>query len=236
MTASTTVRKERLAMHLRTAILTLELMPGSDLDESRLSEKFELSRTPLREVFRDLAGEGYLSHRANRGVRVTDLSHTTLRAFFQAAPMIYSAVLQLAATNATAAQIEALKEVQTRFRRALNSGSVAERSLANYRFHEVTAQMSGNLYLLPSMQRLLIDHARIGMTFYRPQSQEMSDNLGTACTHHDAIIAAIEARDSTAAGQLALEHWQLSRNQIESFVMPEGLDAHLGLFSEKLTA
>lgn len=236
MTDSTSARKERLATYLRTAILTLDLMPGSDLDEVRLSERFELSRTPLREVFRDLAGEGYLSHRANRGVRVSDLSHTTLRAFFQAAPMIYSAVLQLAATNAKTEQIAALKEVQARFVQALKNGSVAERSLANYRFHEITGEMSGNLYLLPSMQRLLIDHARIGMTFYRPQSQEMSDNLGTASHHHDAIIAAIEARDSTAAGQLAMDHWQLSRSQIESFVMPEGLDAQLGMFSEKLTA
>jgi len=236
MTESTTDRKERLADHLRKAILTLELMPGSDLDEVRLSERFELSRTPLREVFRDLAGEGYLSHRANRGVRVSDLSHTTLRAFFQAAPMIYSAVLQLAATNATTTQIAELNDVQARFVEALKNGSVAERSLANYRFHEITGEMSGNLYLLPSMQRLLIDHARIGMTFYRPQSAEMRDNLGTASHHHDAIIAAIEARDSAAAGQLAMDHWQLSRSQIESFVMPEGLDAQLGMFSEKLTA
>ena len=236
MTDSTKDRKERLADHLRKAILTLELMPGSDLDEVRLSERFELSRTPLREVFRDLAGEGYLSHRANRGVRVSDLSHTTLRAFFQAAPMIYGAVLQLAAVNATSEQIKALKEVQARFVAALKGGSVAERSLANYRFHEITGEMSGNLYLLPSMQRLLIDHARIGMTFYRPQSQEMSENFGTASHHHDAIIAAIEARDAATAGKLALDHWQLSRSQIESFVMPEGLDAQLGMFSEKLTA
>lgn len=236
MTNSTKHRKERLADHLRKAILTLELMPGSDLDEVRLSERFELSRTPLREVFRDLAGEGYLSHRANRGVRVSDLSHTTLRAFFQAAPMIYGAVLQLAALNATVSQIEALKDVQARFVAALKGGTVAERSLANYRFHEITGEMSGNLYLLPSMQRLLIDHARIGMTFYRPQSPEMSDNLGTASHHHDAIIAAIEARDAGTAGRLAMDHWQLSRSQIESFVMPEGLDAQLGQFSEKLTA
>ncbi|WP_299348386.1 GntR family transcriptional regulator [uncultured Shimia sp.] len=236
MTDSTRSRKERLATHLRKSILTLELMPGSDLDEVRLSEQFALSRTPLREVFRDLAGEGYLSHRANRGVRVSELSHTTLRAFFQAAPMIYSAVLQLAALNATAAQIDALKEVQARFLQALKSGSVAERSLANYRFHEITGEMSGNLYLLPSMQRLLIDHARIGMTFYRPQTQEMSNNLGTASSHHDAIIEAIESRNGEAAGRLAMEHWQLSRSQIESFVMPDGLDAQLGLYSEKKSA
>ena len=48
-------RKSDLYMHLKTSIMTLELRPGADLDEAQLSEKFALSRTPLREVFRELA-------------------------------------------------------------------------------------------------------------------------------------------------------------------------------------
>ena len=236
MAETTQDRKERLAAHLRRAVLTLELGPGADLDEVALCARFGLSRTPLRAVFRDLAGAGYLSHRANRGVRVAGLSHRTLRAFFQAAPMVYSAVLQLAAQNATGAQIEALKAAQDRFKAALRGGTVAERSLANNRFHEITGEMAGNAYLLPSFQRLLIDHARIGMTFYSPQKAEDGAKLAQASAQHDAIIAAIGAGDAAAAGQLALDHWQLSRSEIESFVMPDGLDAPLGVVSEKRPA
>ena len=40
--------------------------------------------------------------------------------------------------------------------------------------------MAGNVYLLPSFNRLLVDHARIGMTFYRPQSAGKSENLSKA--------------------------------------------------------
>ena len=156
MAESTQSRKEQLADYLRTAILTLELQPGADLDESHLCERFGLSRTPLRDVFRDLSGEGYLSYRTNRGVRVADLSHTTLRSFFQAAPMVYGAILQLAAENATSGQINDLKSAQTRFKAALSSGTVAERSLTNNQFHEITGSMAGNAYLMPSFQRLLL--------------------------------------------------------------------------------
>ena len=88
--------------------------------------------------------------------------------------------------------------------------------------------MSANVYLLPSFNRLLIDHARIGMTFYRPQSVEMTENLSEASRQHDAIIAAIEARDEVAASQLATDHWNLSRDQIELFVMPEALNVPMG--------
>ncbi|MEX0350858.1 MAG: GntR family transcriptional regulator [Paracoccaceae bacterium] len=229
-------RKAKLAAHLKRSVLTLALEPGVDLDEAQLCQAFDVSRTPLREVFRELAGEGYLSLRVNRGARVSDLSHTTLRDFFLAAPMIYGAVMRLAALNASAQQIEALKLAQVDFREALRTGSASHRALANNHFHQITGEMAGNIYLLPSFNRLLIDHARIAMTFYRPQTQQMAKNLTEACQQHDAIIAAIETRDEVAATQLADDHWNLSRNQIELFVMPAALDMPMGELSRKTSA
>lgn len=221
-------RKSALQAHLKTAILTLALPPGADLDEAALSSEFGLSRTPLREVIRQLAGEGYIDLHQNRGARVSEMSHTHLRAFFLAAPMIYGAILRLAALNATPAQIKALQASQTAFKAALRSGSVADRALANNRFHEITGEMAGNTYLLPSFTRLLIDHARIAMTFYQPKDNDMAENLSTASAQHDAIIAAIADRDADEAARLAEAHWTLSRSQIELFVMPAPLAAQLG--------
>lgn len=224
-------RKSELVEHLKVSVLTLELQPGVDLDEAKLSAAFGLSRTPLREVFRQLAGEGYLDLRANRSARVSEMSYRTLRDFFLAAPMIYGAILRLAAMNRTPAQMNDLNAAQEVFKEALRRGSSADRALANNRFHEVTGEMAGNIYLLPSFKRLLIDHARIGMTFYRPQSAKMTENLSEASAQHDAIIAAIEAGDDQAAAKLAEDHWNLSRDQIEMFVMPDALDVPMGSFS-----
>jgi len=229
-------RKSELYSFLKTSIMTLELRPGADLDETQLSDSFSLSRTPLREVFRQLAGDGYVELRENRGARVSEMSYTTLRDFFLAAPMIYSAVLQLAAKNARANQIEDLKAAQEEFKATLRTRPGAERAMANNRFHEITGEMADNIYLMPSFHRLLIDHARIGMTFYRPQDQEMAENLAEASQQHDDIIAAVEARDESKAGQLAVDHWTLSRDQIELFVMPAGLDLPLGTVARKTPA
>lgn len=221
-------RKSAAYDALTRAILTLDLRPGADLDEAGLSAKYDLSRTPLREVLRQLAGEGYVELRENRGARVSEMSHTSLRDFFVAAPMIYGAILQLAATNRLTAQLDTLRAAQVDFRAALASGSAADRALANTRFHAVTGEMAGNVYLLPSFNCLLIDHARISMTFYRPRDADMAANVARASAQHEAIIDAIAAQDAAAAGQLAIDHWQLSRDQIEMFVMPGGLDLPLG--------
>ena len=66
------MRKADLCSSLKKSILTLELGPGLALDEARLSEEFGLSRTPLREVFRRLAGEGYVELHENRGAGFRD--------------------------------------------------------------------------------------------------------------------------------------------------------------------
>lgn len=210
---------------MRTGVLTQALAPGSDLDEARLSDEFGLSRTPLREALRELAGEGYVELSRNRSARVADMSHTTLRDFFLAAPMIYGAILRLAATHAQSAQIDALHTAQEQFREALDSGNVAAKALANNRFHAITGTMAGNIYLRPSFDRLLIDHARISMTFY---DADTSDETFRAADQHDAMIAAISARDADAAGQLAEDHWALSSSRIAQFVMPAPLQNRLG--------
>ena len=230
------LRKSDLYEALKRAILTMDLRPGSDLDEVQLCSEFSMSRTPLREVLRQLAGEGYVELRENRGGRVSEMNHMALRDFFTAAPMIYGAILQLAAQNASPAQIADLKRAQILFRASLRSGSSADRALSNNRFHEVTGEMAGNIYLLPSFNRLLIDHARISMTFYHPEDAAMAENVATAADQHDQIIAAIEARDDTAAAQLASDHWNLSRDQIEMFVMPAGLDVPLGSLTRSTPA
>lgn len=218
-------RKSILLERLRTRILTQTLRPGEDLDEARLSDEFGLSRTPLREALRELAGDGYVELQRNRSARVSEMSHTTLRDFFLAAPMIYGAVLRLAANHATLDQIDTLKNAQAEFRTALASGDVAAKALANTRFHAITGEMAGNIYLRPSFNRLLIDHARISMTFYEADA---ADETTQAADHHDAMIKAIERRDADAAGQLAEDHWALSRHRIAQFVMPTPLSDRLG--------
>jgi DNA-binding GntR family transcriptional regulator len=220
--------KEALYQSLRRNILTLRLAPGSDIDETTLAAEFNLSRPPLREVLRQMAGEGYLKLRVNRGAQVSAMNHNTLRDFFLVAPMVYSAVTRLAARNATEAQIDELKQVQRNFRQSLLDGVVEDRIYANDRFHALTGEMADNVYLTPSLRRLLIDHARIAATFYRPRNEDMKQNLRKAADQHDEMIACIEAGDEDGAAAVATAHWELSRGMIALFVTPEGLDTPLG--------
>ena len=215
--------KERLYADLKRKILTLALEPGAHLDETTLSVDYGISRTPLRDVFRQLAGEGYIQIRDNRGTIVSPMSHKSMRDFFLTAPMIYASVARLAAQNATPDQVKALAAVQAKFRKAVEAGSVEDMIFWNNRFHFDMGLMADNQYLMPSLQRLLIDHARIGQTFWRARNDDMANRIQEAADHHDRFLEIIAAGDADAAHNLTLDHWALSRDHMEMFVRPDPL-------------
>lgn len=227
----TSNNKDRLYRSLKKRILTLDLEPGRDLDEVKISVEYGLSRTPVRDVFRRLAGEGYIEIINNRGASVSSMNHKTLRDFYLVAPLIYATVGRLAAMNATDEQISALKETQIKFKQAVKSNDPDKMAYYNDCYHAVTGQMADNKYILPSLQRLLIDHARIAQTFYRPKDSKMQQYLDKAVSQHDQIILAIENGNQELAASLSLKHWELSRKRMEMFVIPDALPFEQDLVS-----
>jgi DNA-binding GntR family transcriptional regulator len=216
---------DKQAIHddLKKQILTLELQPGSALDEASLCKRYEISRTPLREILRALAAEGCVDIINNRGAYVSSMSHKVLRDFFQTAPMIYSAIGRLAAQNASSKQLDEMRAIQEKFRASIEADSSADRVYWNQRFHALMGEMADNPYLKPSYDRLLIDHARISQTFYRPRDNNLAKRMYSALEHHDEMIDAIGSGDEQRVVDLIVEHWELSRDLIEYFVKPDPL-------------
>lgn len=216
--------KSALYETLKRRILTLELAPDDDLDEAGLSEEYGISRTPVRDILRQLAGEGYVDIRENRGARVIPMNHSTVRDFFLVAPLIYEAVGRLAIQNFRVSQLELLKQCQERFCEAINNNDPNTMVVENNDFHDLIGQMAHSVFLAPSYNRLLIDHTRIAHIFYRDET-DLPNNLAKAAEHHDQMIVAIAERDEGAMVRLVIEHWELSRRRMELFIAPKGLQS-----------
>lgn len=220
-----TDRKNVMAETLRRRIVSMELAPGAVVDELALSEEFGLSRPPVRELMRQMAAEGYLELEPNRPARVSPMSYQSLRSFFLAAPLIYVATTQLAASHAMPEEVERLKQIQAQFRAAIEEQDLQSRVLHNDEFHFEIGRIARNSYLMPSLRRVLIDHARLGKIFYRsPTTSDMQRDLEKAVEQHDQIIEAIALRDPERAGELVRSHMELSRRRMAEYVIPEGLN------------
>lgn len=204
-------------------ILSMDLLPGEDMDETGMADRYGMSRTPLREVLQRLQGEGYVEVSKNRGAKVASMDIGVLRTFFQTAPMVYANIARLACENRTTAQVDRLKDAQLQFSRATMSSNASEAALCNHSFHAIIGEMAHNPYLVASLARLQIDHTRMSQTFYRPAAPAETLLVAKASEQHDAMITAIEAREGALVIDLTMQHWDLSRDRMERFVRPDPL-------------
>ena len=66
--------KEQVYEIIKDKILSGELKSGDWLQESKLAESLNVSRSPVREALKELVGEGLLENIPNKGVFVKTLS------------------------------------------------------------------------------------------------------------------------------------------------------------------
>src|ERR1700749_2350046 len=98
-------KADDIAVLIEEAIVSGELAPGSGLRQEQLSERFGVSRTPVREGLRKLAALGLVSFEPNRGVRVRTLSHEDLREAFLVRAELEALVTAEAAPKITSQEL-----------------------------------------------------------------------------------------------------------------------------------
>ncbi|EBA08410.1 GntR family transcriptional regulator [Sagittula stellata] len=219
-----TVNKKTACLDdLRMRILKLDLPPGAELDETQVAAGYGLSRTPLREVFQVLAGEGYLRLEHNRGARVAAMDLAALRCLLQTGPLLLATMARQAAENREDAALPALRDAQAAFAAATDEGDAAAAALSNHSFHTQIACMAANPYLMPALRRLLIDHTRLTQGFFQPVKKKEKKQVRKVSQYHAALTAAIEAQDPEAAVSNMLQNWDLFRERIGKLMTPEAL-------------
>ena len=212
--------KKHFYEELKWKILTTDLAPGTDLDEVAFGELYGLSRTPVRDVFRRMAGEGFVEIIGNKGASVASMNHKTLKEFVQTAPLIYVSVIRLAVNNAKPVQLRDLKRVQTKYRNAVKKGMIDELVVYDNQFHTILGDMADNHYLSVSLQRLLIDHSRIAHMYFDRTAFNECDLLEKFVIQHEKLIDAIDNGREETAVAITLEHWGTSKQQSDMFVNP----------------
>ena len=228
------MKKEYFYQDLRRQILTLKLAPGVSLDEVSLSKEYAISRTPLREIFQRLAGEGYIEIINNRGAMVSSMDYKTVRNFFLTAPMIYASIGRLATENASREQLSELQNAQDKFREAVGQKNIEGMVFYNDRFHRLIGGIANNPYLQPSYERLLIDHTRISQMVFRFSEDSMIKDFEEAVNQHEAMIEYIAINDAERMVALTQDHWDLSRAHMERYIYPDPLPLDHAVFNSNM--
>ncbi len=201
---------------LRQSIVDLSLEPGAPLDEVTLAERFNMSRTPVREALVRLAAEGLVTQLPNRNTIVAPIDFGKLPVYFEALTLMYRVTTRLAASGRTALHLEIMRRHQAAYAKAVSDDDVPAMIGHNRDFHVAIAEAGGNPYFTGLFTRLLDEGRRILRLYYY---RSFNDHLPRKYVNeHDAIIAAIDARDIDLCERLATEHADQIVQQIQSYI------------------
>ena len=206
------------ADRLRTLITEGVLAPGTRLNERELSEQLGVSRTPLREAFRMLAGDGLLIQLPNRGVQVAVLSRDDIRHAFEVMAGLEGLAGELAAGRVTDADLGVLEALQRDMEAAHERSDLPAYYRANRAIHDRLSAIAANPVLTQMQQTL-----NVRLHALRFRSNLNRDKWDRAVAEHRSMLAALAARDGGALRDLLVRHLQAKLQVVlETMNVPDG--------------
>ena len=190
---------QRVAEELRRSIITNRRRPGDRLIEDRLSEELGVSRIPIREALRVLAGEGLVAVQPRRGASVAEISPEVARDLVEVRATLEGLNARLAARHHDPAIVQELKRVLKDGNRAARSKKVDDLVRLNGEFHDKLAEAGGNSILFDIMRTL---RERTNLVFAANSVRRAEQDWD----EHSKILAAVIDGDEDLAAMLATRH------------------------------
>ncbi|MBV8653831.1 MAG: GntR family transcriptional regulator [Alphaproteobacteria bacterium] len=186
---------------LRDLIVEGELPPGARLAERLLCERFGISRTPLREAFKVLASEGLVELLPNRGARVAPLDEADIENMFEVMAALEALAGSLACARIEEAELAEIGALHYEMLAQYTRRNLPDYFRLNQAIHAAIVAAARNPVLTATYQGLA---ARIRRARY---SANLSDERWRqAVSEHEAILAALQARDGAGLARLLEAH------------------------------
>ncbi|UFN50561.1 GntR family transcriptional regulator [Roseomonas sp. OT10] len=186
---------------IREMIVSGELRPGGKVPEAQLCERFDVSRTPLREALKVLAAEGMIQLLPRRGAVVAQVTPEEIEELFPIMAVLEGLAGEMLCRHADAARIAALRAVHDRMMGEYARGDEPAYLRSNREFHDLLFVAAGNATLHAFYQQIL---TRIRA--FRFIARKSPDNWRQAAEEHERIMEAIEARDGAKLSRLLRRH------------------------------
>lgn len=192
-------RVDEALVQLRTRIEQRELMPGEALRLDALSQELQMSVQPIREALRLLESEGLVERSINRGVVVAKVSLEQIIELSCLRTIIEPIMVSLATVRASAEELAAIRATHEHIQELAKQEERWEEIIPlTIDWHLQVYAAAGSRYLSDFVTRI--------WTAIRINSAWRNSHAVDTMLEHEAIVAAMEARDPVAAAAAMREH------------------------------
>lgn len=181
-------------------ILSGEIPDNSKLTEQTICKKYNVSRTPVREAFRQLETDGLIEYIPNRGAFVKGLTKRDISDLFDLRTLFEIQAVEWAIKRMSSEEIEALRETLEFMEFYTLRNDIEKVLMFNSQFHNIIYEGTNDRML----QKTLYTY----QTYLKhsvPSKTYSADQLNQILEEHRAIFNAVDTKNS-AAGRKAMEY------------------------------
>lgn len=185
---------DRAYQQIEELIVTLELPPGSVLSEQTMSQRFDISRTPIREALKRLEQEGLVTVLPRRGVLVSEINLRKQLQLLEVRREIERLLARLAAKNAKETERQEFQHIAAKILLTAEESNEIEFGRLDQRLNELEWKAARNEYATKMIS--LING--LSRRFWFQHFKEAGD-LPLAAKVHADLASAIAKADTKAA-------------------------------------
>lgn len=203
---------DRAYEQIKHRIVTIEMAPGSVINEADLMDSLSLGRTPIREALKRLQAENLVTVKPRRGMFVAGITITDLTQVYEVRVEVESLCARLAAERITVAQLAYMKGLIEQYRTG-DMENIQWLFSIDRQFHCGLAEGAHNKFLINEVDHFYNLSLRIwymALTYVKPEDIDVSA--------HVDLVTAVEARDPEAADRIMREHIRHFQSTIKRYL------------------
>lgn len=198
-----TAKKSDAYESLRYRIITQELPPGELLKEKELMARYDIGRTPLREIFIELQREGLIRRVPRAGTWVAPMDMDYVGQVAEVRMALEGLAGELAASRISGDQLTELARVLDDAQKEMAAGKRNYQELLQYEahFHRIVYAATGN----KKLEELLLEFLGIGtrLWYYLLFTEE---HLFKLFEEQQAMLEALSRGDGSLCRKLMEQH------------------------------
>ena len=201
----------RLVADIRRRIIDGDILPGANISELALAEEFGVSRTPVREAFKQLQTEGLIEIRPRVGTFVTAPSRREVTELFEMKELLEGAAARLLAQRGRVPEVEQMEANLRAADEAVSRNDRTHYAELVEEFHNLLIVGADNKKLEAHYRTLMnqLAYARLVHTSLSQPGRALQSDR-----EHNRVLELIVAKDGDSAERVMREHVRASRQAL----------------------
>jgi DNA-binding GntR family transcriptional regulator len=189
--------RERIVDFVKDAVISGRLRPGERVPEQEIADNLGISRTPIREAFRQLESEGFITVTPRKGAVVSPITDKDVSEFYSIKSLLEGYAAKTACKKLTEKELKKLETLNASMKKCAERNDVKGFFKLDAQFHETFLKSCGNDKLKGLIHHLVQQFERFRIT-----AMSLPGRMQDSVKQHDEITEAFKKGDESMVESL----------------------------------